>query len=359
MVKLPGGFSPLNALKEAASSVPGSPNRGRDYDVFSQYSVQGGDRSPADGSLVGPQVLGASTSRSGGQQQTQNPNGDTRAVLGANASSGGSGGGGLSAADRGQYQVQRDALTGLLNSLGIQESTGLRNYQSSYDTAVAQSMANKNSGLKTYNDQEVRNNADRSRNINKVNTNTENNYNSLMRALGLGGAGVSSAAQYLVPDAVARQATGERTEAIGTWGDNAYAIDSGRKKLERDYQNEFNRMTREHQVNQDNFRQQIAQRRLDTQGQLSQIDAALANGDPSALAAARDAVMRQQQALDAIIAAARTPGYAVASVDPTAVNLSQWRQDPAAMASGQQAQDPTATDTAAYLPYLRDDEDQL
>lgn len=52
MVKLPGGFSPLNAVKQFGSIV--NPTGGvTDYDVFSDISVWGGNRGPADGSFVG------------------------------------------------------------------------------------------------------------------------------------------------------------------------------------------------------------------------------------------------------------------------------------------------------------------
>lgn len=79
-MNLPGGFSPVNFVKEAASSVPGSPNRGRDYNVFSEYSVAGGDRDPVGGGLVGrdptytPQVQGQNTD----QPSQTGGGGDTR-----------------------------------------------------------------------------------------------------------------------------------------------------------------------------------------------------------------------------------------------------------------------------------------
>lgn len=52
-MRLPLGFSPVNAFKEATTKIPGSPTRGRDYNVFSEISVAGGDRSPVGGGLVG------------------------------------------------------------------------------------------------------------------------------------------------------------------------------------------------------------------------------------------------------------------------------------------------------------------
>lgn len=75
-MRLPGGFSPVSLLKEAASSVPGSPNRGADYDVFGDVSVKGGVRSPANGALIGPQVKGAvtNTPSTGWTQPNNTPN---------------------------------------------------------------------------------------------------------------------------------------------------------------------------------------------------------------------------------------------------------------------------------------------
>jgi hypothetical protein len=53
-MQLPGGFSPLNALKQVGDTI--NPLNGKtDYDVFSNVSVAGGDRSPTTG------VLGAQT----------------------------------------------------------------------------------------------------------------------------------------------------------------------------------------------------------------------------------------------------------------------------------------------------------
>lgn len=54
-MNLPGGFSPISAIKQVGSIV--NPTGGvADYDVFSEKSVMGGVRSPANGALIGPQA---------------------------------------------------------------------------------------------------------------------------------------------------------------------------------------------------------------------------------------------------------------------------------------------------------------
>lgn len=60
-MRLPGGFSPTQALHTVADKANPFDGTDTDYDVFSDYSVRGGDRSPANGSFIGPQVQGAST----------------------------------------------------------------------------------------------------------------------------------------------------------------------------------------------------------------------------------------------------------------------------------------------------------
>lgn len=50
---LPGGFSPREAIGQIGSYVGITPRM--DYDVFSEYSVRGGDRSPSGGGFVGRQ----------------------------------------------------------------------------------------------------------------------------------------------------------------------------------------------------------------------------------------------------------------------------------------------------------------
>lgn len=70
-MKLPGGFSPTQALRTVADKANPFDGTDTDYDVFSDYSVRGGDRSPANGAFIGPQVKGVSTTApSGGSAPT-------------------------------------------------------------------------------------------------------------------------------------------------------------------------------------------------------------------------------------------------------------------------------------------------
>lgn len=69
-MQLPGGFSPTQALHTIADKANPFDGTDTDYDVFSNYSVAGGDRSPANGAFIGPQVQGASTTTPSGGTST-------------------------------------------------------------------------------------------------------------------------------------------------------------------------------------------------------------------------------------------------------------------------------------------------
>jgi len=66
-MRLPFGFSPTQALHTVADKANPFDGTDTDYDVFRRCLSLGGDRSPANGAFIGPQVMGAST---GGGDQT-------------------------------------------------------------------------------------------------------------------------------------------------------------------------------------------------------------------------------------------------------------------------------------------------
>lgn len=135
------GFSPVNFIKEVASSVPGSPNRGRDYDVFTDVSVKGGDRNPAGGGIVGPQVKGAYTTSVGSAPARSGVAGDVTVPGNSNAAFGGGSSAPSSApalpelnmAAINNTQLALDQLPALLQAALAAEATRRANAVRSFD----------------------------------------------------------------------------------------------------------------------------------------------------------------------------------------------------------------------------------
>lgn len=136
MAKLPGGFSPTAFIKQAGSYL--NPTGGvADYDVFSDLSVRGGERSPTSGAFIG----GGPTTSTGLSNpipaftiDEQGGPGGGGAVGGA--STGGGGGGGIAGAQNAQQVASLrneiiarrdransifDALTGAVSALAAEK----------------------------------------------------------------------------------------------------------------------------------------------------------------------------------------------------------------------------------------------
>lgn len=139
---LPGGFSPKEALKQVGdwTGVYGDDRQGADYDVFGDYSVDGGVRNAVDDRGLGI----------GGQGQVkpgwvQTPSGGY--VLGANTqgagnnpAGGGGGGGGAAPVDpyarwggQAAYNAQRGAFQNRSGDYRNEASTALRDKTNTYD----------------------------------------------------------------------------------------------------------------------------------------------------------------------------------------------------------------------------------
>ena len=176
---------------------------------------------------------GGSSTNKAASGSSQSPNaGTTTSTVGGSGGSGGVDTAGL-AAYLADIQTQLDALNATQNTgqnqIGAQYNTGLNNLNQSQSQALSKLSTQKSDTT-----------ADEQTSLDKINTDTRNNYNSLMNLLGLAGAGSSSAAQVLAPYAVSQLATQQRGGVVTDYGRNLRDIDTAVGDANTQYQQNLN-----------------------------------------------------------------------------------------------------------------------
>lgn len=264
---------------------------------------------------------------------------------------------GYSAADIANLQGQLTNTDRLLNSLGVTRDTGMTNISREYDKNAGRAREEQGQFNRNQNIRRSDNEAEKADSLNRINYDAENKFNSVMRMLGVRGAGVSSAAQQLAPHLVARQATNQRADQFNTFGRNQRAIDIAQTDSDLKYSNLFDDLAEQKRQKEGNFRTSLVNQENDLYGTRAQIQSELdmAQGG-TGRAAYQDynaRLGRNQVTLDDLLREYQSPAYNYKAVDTAAPDMSKYTTDPLAVASAQQAQDPTAEDVNAYLPWLK------
>lgn len=251
-IHLPGGFSPVNAIKQtaniAASATPfvNAVVKPHDYDVFSDVSIKGGTRSP-DSGLIGPQVGGSAipayqppyhpvsaANMSGSTTTTYQAAQDAAAQQ--------------AAADQAAYDSYRsEANNDLSRLLGSYNST-VANLKSNYQTQGNQLDSAKAGAQNTYNNNVTDQNQNLLRQDNQIRQGVHSAYQNLMNLLGAYGGGGTSVAQQWAPEAAqhfqnAQMGTANQTTAANlrdlnnNWGTYLNQWENQKKQL-ADQQNQ-------------------------------------------------------------------------------------------------------------------------
>jgi hypothetical protein len=338
------GFS-LGVSKVARNVVPGG------------FGIQNGKV------VTVPQVNGSSTSTpnnptngGGSDKEPQNPAGWVLGDSTYNSNSSGGYSNGYTSDDVNNINSQLSRTDALLNSLGVTRGVGLQNIENEYGKNVGRARAGQDQFNRDLNIRRDDNSRNKENSLNRINTDAENKYNSVMRMLGIRGAGMSSASQVLAPHAIAQMAGNQRADQFDTYGRNDRGITIAQQDSDLKYKNLFDDLLGQRDTKRNDFEQSIINQQNDiygTQANLrAQLDAANGGTGKMAYQEYNDRLGRNQVTLDDLIRASQTPAYNYQAVDTTAPNLDQYTADPLAV-EAQGVDDPTASEVNAYLPWLQ------
>lgn len=244
-----------------------------------------------------------------------------------------------------------------INRTAGQLASGNSQIDASYQDALNQLLLGKNQANATYTTNKQQTAQDYVGAKNTIGANAGSSLNGLERLLGSRGAGGSSAALYGAPQAVAGDATIQRTGAGTTFGQNNQSLDTNWNNYLTGYNNQVSSAGNQRQQQEQSLQQQINNNKaslLQTLASLSSEKAAAAGGNPQGAAA--PFLAQANQLLDS------TANYTVNPVTYqtqayTAPSLAAYTVNPAAAPTfnGQ----PQTTDyTTPYLASLLGDKKQ-
>ncbi len=356
MVKLPGGFSPWQAVQQVADDVNFLDGGSRDRDVFS-------DR----GNQVNRSTLWQPVNPGAGYQQVINvdPSSTGSADTGATGGSYGSGGASrpsYSQDDLAYLDGQMGNLDRQYGRVDTQLQNALRMALQNYENTKATGETQYNRNTRDINLKESVSEQGRQRELGKVDTGARMLANSLRQKLGLASGSGSSAYQVSAPDAVRRQATEQRGDVLGDYSANFAQIANTRKDTEDDWTQMQNQLSNEYN-----------QRRMGSEGEFatlkSEIDANRQRvagekakllgggyaGVKSAMAPYEQRIAEGESLIDGLYNK-YAAGYKVDPIKQRTVNLRDYATDKVAV------RDQQATGTedpyAPYKNYVKDEEDQ-
>lgn len=186
--------------------------------------------------------------------------------------------------------------------------------------------------------------------IGQVDTNARTLADSLRRKLGMAGGTDSSAFQYAAPNAVARLASGERTDVLSDYGQNFRDLETSENRAKSDFENLLADLLEQRKTRESGLRSGV----LEQQNQISEALANAAREKASLLgggySAARSAsapytrdIASRESAIDNLFNQFQTP-YSVQDVKVNAPSLKDYTVDRAAINANQGS-------TSTYSPY--------
>lgn len=244
----------------------------------------------------------------------------------------------------------------LLSTLGVSRAAGLKNIDREYGQSVGRAQEGQAQFNRDLNVRRQDNQTNKTNSLNRINTDAENKFNSVMRMLGIRGAGVSSAAQMVAPHLVAQNASNQRADQFDTFGRNMGAVDRAQTDSDLKYKNLLEDLLGQRNTRENDFRQNMVNQENELYGTRADIQAKLAAANGGSAAGAFEDYSRRlaanQITLNDLISASVAPQYNVKAVDTQAPNLEQYTADPLAI-NDPNAVDPTASEVNAYLPWLQ------
>ena len=281
---------------------------------------------------------------------------------------GGLGGGGgaangFSASDRAYFD---DQIADLNRQKARTESglnDGLTNLGDSFNRNVSQQNEKQSRALRGFGIQ--RDDTIRSKDsaLDRVNTNARTLSDSLRRRIGMASGSDSSAFNITAPGAVAREASGERTDVLGSYGRNERNLDIAEEDTKSDFETLLADLAAQRQTSESGLRAGILEQQNSIDTGLAdasrQRAVAMGGGYNEARAASRpfqDGISARESQLDQLFSRFRTP-FNVKEVNVQTPQLSDYLVDRTAINSNRQAG--TNDPTAPFGNNLREDEEQV
>lgn len=155
---------------------------------------------------------------------------------------------GGTAANTAANDQQIQSLQDQLNSTLAAQTGGLKSIDNSYDASVANNTLTHNRAQTGYDTQlNDTQNAEQGA-LGTVDTNARTLNNSLRRIIGLASGANSSAYQFAAPNAVARQASGQRENTLNTYGLNLRDVNTAKDQEATDFQTLLNNLAADKQA---------------------------------------------------------------------------------------------------------------
>lgn len=245
MATLPWGFSPVNAAKQAGdwAGVYGDNRQGSNYDTFSELgnnqTRNGISGSPNALSLIGNIGTANATSditggfaNGGLQYDSQNA---TPTRDGSGSGSGGGSSPSYSAQDLQYLDQNKSLFERLLGDVDTYQRQAREKLDANYTNAKKGAERDYGRTTGQYDQQEYDVETNKQREVNRVDTNSRTLNDSLRKILGMASGSGSSAFQFAAPSAVARAASGERSNVMDSYSRNMGDLENARKESEEDY----------------------------------------------------------------------------------------------------------------------------
>lgn len=355
-IKLPGGFSPLSAVKQVGSYA--NPTGGvADYDVLSDRTYIGGERSPSVNTFGN--AAAAFRGFAAPQQTTQTAQNDEGGNTLGLFTGGGSGGGAGGAAGP-DYSGEIAGLTaseGRLRSLlGVADTKlnqGLTQLEDSYQGERGKANLGRTRALEDYGYQREDAENRRESALNKVDTNARVLNDGLRRKLGLASGSGSSAFQYAAPNAVAREATRQRQGVFSDLAGDFRNLDTAENRAKIDFDDLLQSLLNQRRERESQLREGILSNKQEINTRLgdaaSQRVALSGGGTGAQVAAARpfaDNYDSYQGEINSLFDRYR-PSVTSREVTPDRVDLSEYETDRAEVNANREG------GADAYSPYAQ------
>lgn len=263
---------------------------------------------------------------------------------------GGSGSGGYSAEDVAYID---DLIANYNRQMGRTTSgldTGLSQLESSFNKETSRQNEARGRALEDFSTR--RSDTDRAKQsaIGKVDTNARTLADSLRRRLGMAGGTDSSAFKFAAPNAVAREASGERADVLTNYGQNYRDLATSENRAKTDFENLLADLAEQKRSRETSLRSGV----LEQQNQISEALANAAREKATIMGggygAARNASSRftndiasRESQIDQLLSQGVTP-YSVKDVQVNAPSLRDYTVDRAAINANQGT-------SSTYSPY--------
>lgn len=324
----------------------------------SYSSTAGESTAPSSGG----QTLGATNY---GTPTTEgSPNPDSTSWYSGGGGTGGTGGTtptvDVNADDRLYLNQQNDLYTQLLNTLrGTTTRQGNEKIDSSYNTAGNKARLDRSRDVENQDFQQRTSNEDKTSALGKVDTNARTLNNSLSRILGL--AGGRSSAQSVAGNAVARQASGERSGVLEDYGRNQFQLDKRRDESAVDFQSILQELLASKNTAQQDFQTGLGEEELRLNSGQSQIAAQLAGLNGTSQFAATQPYFQQSQEIDSRMNALPDQfanNVSARDYQAKPVNLRDYVVDRAAINANRGNTSQGQSTYSPYAQFLKRDEEQ-